>query len=228
MGHIARYPSRLRIPAYARRHVLYPFAWQTPVLVVPGLHGSGPTHWQTQWQRTHVGMTRVLQADWSAADLDHWAERIGASAREQATPPIVVAHSFGCLATVRAAWEGDVEFAGALLVAPADPDRFGIPLAALDESLPFPSILVAGTNDPWLEVTKAGALAVTWGSKLVTMSGAGHINASSGHGEWPEGLLLLRDLAERAASAGTAHAPRRKTEGMRRAAGGLPLSPARA
>jgi len=227
MDHIARHPSRLRIPGYARRHVLYPFAWQTPVLVVPGLHGSGPTHWQTQWQRTHVGMVRVLQADWSVPDLDRWAERIGASAKERATPPIVVAHSFGCLAAVHAALEGDVEFAGALLVAPADPDRFGIPFAALDEPLPFPSILVASTNDPWLKVTKAGALAVTWGSKLVTMSDAGHINASSGHGEWPEGLFLLRDLAERAASAGTAHAPRRKASSARQVPGGRPLSPAR-
>jgi hypothetical protein len=35
---------------------------------------------------------------------------------------------------------------------------------------------------------------------------AGHINAESGHGPWPAGMALLRDVAERAAAAGTLRA----------------------
>lgn len=199
---------RKSVPGYARRHVLYPFAWRTQVLVVPGLNDSGPSHWQTCWQQAHVGMMRVQQEDWARPDLDAWAERVAIAAQEQPAPPLVVAHSFGCLATVRAVARHGARLSGALLAAPADPARFGIDLAEVDHCLPFPSTLVASTNDPWLKLTKAGALAVKWGSRLLTLESAGHINVDSGHGRWPEGLHVLRDLAERAASTGSTRAPR--------------------
>lgn len=207
----APYPARTRRPGYARRHALYPFAWRTPVLLVPGLHDSGPDHWQTHWEHAHVGITRVRQRDFAQPDLDAWARHIVETAAGLDAPPVVVAHSFGCLATVRAVLGHDAMIAGALLVAPADPARFGIPLALLDELIPAPSTLVASTNDPWLKLTKAGALAVTWGSRLVTLGAAGHVNADSGHRSWPEGLALLRDLAERAAAAGTTQPSRPRT-----------------
>ncbi len=209
---------RKSVPGYARRHVLYPFAWRTQVLVVPGLNDSGPSHWQTCWQQAHVGMTRVGQEDWSRPDLDTWAERVAIAAQEQPAPPFVVAHSFGCLATVHAVARHGARLSGALLVAPADPARFGIDIAAVGHFLPFPSTLVASTNDPWLKLTKAGALAVKWGSRLLTLEGAGHINVDSGHGRWPEGLHVLRDLAERAASTGSTRAPRRGVATARRRA----------
>lgn len=208
MSRPPRYPARTRRPGYARRHALYPFAWRTPVLVVPGLHDSGPDHWQTHWEHHHVGITRVQQADFARPDLAAWAQRIADAAAALEARPVVVAHSFGCLATVRAVLDHDAAIAGALLVAPADPARFGIALDALDELVPAPTTLVASTNDPWLKLTKAGALAVTWGSRLVTLGAAGHVNAESGHREWPDGLALLRDLAERAAAAGTTQSSR--------------------
>ena len=117
-------------------------------------------------------------------------------------PPIMVAHSFGCLATVSAAVDGRA-IAGALLVAPADPDRFGVGASLPAVRLPFPTTLVASTNDPWLKFVKAGALAARWGSRFNGLRDAGHINAESRHGEWPSGFGLLVDLAERAAAEGT-------------------------
>lgn len=207
MSRSPAYPARTYLPGYARRHVLYPFAWRTGVLVVPGLHNSGPGHWQSRWQQGYLGLTRVRQVDWACPDLEAWSERVALAAQEQPAPQIVVAHSFGCLATVHAAAHRGARLAGALLVAPADPARFSIELAAIDDALPFPTTLVASTNDPWMKLTKAGALATAWGSRLLTMDGAGHINVDSGHGEWPQGLYALRDLAERAAAAGTARAP---------------------
>jgi hypothetical protein len=119
-----------------------------------------------------------------------------------AEPPIVVAHSFGCLATVRAVQGSGVPLAGALLVAPADPAKFDLPGDLFGGELPCPSTLVTSTSDPWLKFVKAGVLAAQWGSKFVSAGPAGHINADSGHGPWPTGLMLLRDLAERAAAAG--------------------------
>lgn len=59
------------------------------------------------------------------------------------------------------------------------------------------------TDDPRLKFVKAGALASRWGSRFEGYANVGHINAKSGLGAWPAGFALLRDLAERAASAGT-------------------------
>ncbi len=86
---------------------------------------------------------------------------------------------------------------GALLVAPADPERRGV-LADFApvpyQRLPYPSILVASTNDPYCPVRTAGAYARAWGSEFVRLNSAGHINVESGHGPWPLGLALLASL----------------------------------
>jgi predicted alpha/beta hydrolase family esterase len=90
---------------------------------------------------------------------------------------------------------------GALLVAPADVDS---PLHTPDEvrsfspiplaRLPFPSIVVAGSDDPFVTPARAAAFARAWGSRLITRPGAAHVNADAGYGPWPEGRELLADL----------------------------------
>jgi predicted alpha/beta hydrolase family esterase len=62
--------------------------------------------------------------------------------------------------------------------------------------LPFPSIVVSSSNDPFLTVDRARELARDWGSRLVDIGPAGHINGDSGLGDWPEGKRLLRHLIE--------------------------------
>lgn len=202
-------PARRRRPGYARSRALYPFAWHTPVLVAAGLRGSGPGHWQSRWEARYPEFTRIAQRDVDTPDLTTWAAAIATAIADAPEPPIVVAHSFGCLATVRAAQDVGGMIAGALLVAPADPARFGIEHPALAASLAFPTTLVASVDDPWLKFIKAGALAARWGSRFVSAGHAGHINAESGHGDWAAGFDLLRDVAERAAAAGTLRRGRR-------------------
>jgi predicted alpha/beta hydrolase family esterase len=200
-----------RRPPKLRDRLLYPFATRTRVLVVPGLHDSGPGHWQSIWQARHANLTRVHQDDFDSPDLERWSAGVARAIDAADSPPIIVAHSFGCLAVVHALTRWARGIAGALLVAPADPDHFGIDLRLLDRRLPMPTTLVGSTNDPWLKFTKAGALATRWGSRFYVVREAGHINAESGHGAWPDGLGLLRDVAERAAAAGTLRAlPRRE------------------
>jgi hypothetical protein len=36
------------------------------VLIAPGLHNSGPDHWQSRWQRLFPAFERVQQDDWEA------------------------------------------------------------------------------------------------------------------------------------------------------------------
>jgi uncharacterized protein len=119
-----------------------------------------------------------------------------------AAPPIVLAaHSLGCLAV---AWWAELSgqpwgwpVAGALLVAPADVNSRPLAAELADfapaprRPLPFPSILVASEDDPWIAPEAARSLAADWGSHFVNAGPVGHINAASGLGWWEEGQELL-------------------------------------
>ena len=169
-----------------------------PVLIVPGLNDSGPAHWQTWWQATESGTLRVVQDDWQQPDLGRWSARVAESLDQTAGPVWLVAHSFGCLASVAAVARRPGRIKGALLVAPADPERFGLGITFPQRALPFPSIVVASTNDPWMRFDRAAQWAGRWGSRLVNLGRAGHINSESGYGPWPKGRALLRELCQRA------------------------------
>jgi predicted alpha/beta hydrolase family esterase len=128
---------------------------------------------------------------------------------------VIAAHSLGCIATTHLGAQAAARIRGALLVAPADPERRAVlsdfapvPYARL----PYRSVLVASGNDPFCPIRLAGAYARAWGSEFVRLQQAGHINVESGHGEWPLGWALLHSLlgdAEPAPVAGArAKAPR--------------------
>lgn len=168
-----------------------------PILIVPGLRNSGPAHWQSHWQKQMPGSRRVAQQDWLNPNPLAWAEALGRAIDAMAEPPMIIAHSFGCLATVRAAFSG-ARIRAALLVAPADPERFGIGAELACRPLPFASTLIASSNDPWLKLIRAGTLASAWGSQFVLYRNAGHINAESGFGPWPQGQTHVHELARRA------------------------------
>ena len=164
------------------------------VLMVPGLFGSGPDHWQSEWQRRYPRFDRVEQDDWSWPNLDRWSRRVVETAILAEEPVVLVAHSFGCLATVRASVFQSNLIAGALLVAPADPTRFGVETKLPQTTIDFPTTVVASTNDPWMTLDNARRWADRWGSGFVRLDGAGHINVKSGYTEWPLGLELLDGL----------------------------------
>lgn len=163
-----------------------------PTLIVPGLNGSGPDHWQSWWQAIAPASVRVVQDDWANPDLDQWSQRVAESLQQQTQPVWLVAHSFGVLASVHAAYRFPEKVAGAFLVAPADPEKFGLSTKMPLSSLPFPSLLVASSNDPWLKLMNASYWSGAWGSHLVNLGQVGHINPESGFGPWVEGYNLFR------------------------------------
>jgi predicted alpha/beta hydrolase family esterase len=61
-------------------------------------------------------------------------------------------------------------------------------------TLPFPSIVVASEDDPWVSLERAGFFAERWGSRFQNIGKAGHINLAAGFGPWPQGLELLQQL----------------------------------
>ncbi|HEY6272782.1 MAG TPA: prephenate dehydrogenase/arogenate dehydrogenase family protein [Terriglobales bacterium] len=175
------------------------------VLVIPGWHNSGPRHWQTIWEQQNPIFLRVQQKDWEFPHREWWVERISEEVRQSPAPIVFVAHSLGCVAVAhwcQAATDAVHKIKGALLVAPADVDNKDSPRQTKDFSpvprrlLPFPSILVASNNDPFLTLNRARELAHVWGSRMVDIGAAGHINGDSGLADWPEGKRLLRHLIE--------------------------------
>ncbi len=168
------------------------------VLVAPGLHDSGPDHWQSRWQRLYPTFERVQQHDWSDPVLPVWSARVDEVRQRDLRPTLIVAHSFGCLATVHSVTRDPAGVAGLLLVAPADPDKFGVAALLPKTALPIPSIMIASTNDPWMPQERARQWAARWGSTFIDAGALGHINAESGLKDWLFGQQQLQILVETA------------------------------
>ncbi|GAA0734921.1 RBBP9/YdeN family alpha/beta hydrolase [Sphingomonas japonica] len=179
------------------------------VLTVPGLGGSGPAHWQSLWEETRPDTARVELGMWNAPHRNAWVTKLDQAIRAAGRPVVLAAHSLGCLAV---AWWAELAsqpfgfpVAGALLVAPADVDRADAhpDLCAFAPAprklLPFPSILVASSDDPWIDLSRADQLAAQWGSHFVDAGPQGHLNATSGIGWWSEGQALLDRVIDSAA-----------------------------
>jgi predicted alpha/beta hydrolase family esterase len=180
------------------------------LLVIPGLNGSGPAHWQT-WLQAHFGhrATRVEQDDWASPDLARWSQRIEATlARRPRSRWVAVAHSFGCLALLRHLGQGGAGVHAALLVAPADPAKFGVARELPQSLLAVPSVLLASETDPWMRFDAACAWARIWGSQVISLGDAGHINTAAGFGPLPPAkslVELMMQRLERAQRIGRAH-----------------------
>ena len=115
---------------------------------------------------------------------------------------VLIAHSLGCVAVAHWAAAFGHRLRGALLVAPVDVETPGFaafPTTGFKpmplQQLPFPSTVVASTTDEWVTLGRARQFANAWGSEFIDIGAAGHINAASGHGSWPEGLALLQKWA---------------------------------
>ncbi len=174
----------------------------TSVLLLPGWQGSGPDHWQMRWAQQH-GYTVVEQDDWLRPRRGDWLARLGEVVVDTPGADIVLAaHSLGCIQV--AAWAAvsrhTARVRGALLVAPGDVERTDLreqmpgwaPIAR--QRLPFAAMLVGSRNDPYCSHERARALAGDWGARWVDLGAAGHINADSALGDWPEGHALLQEL----------------------------------
>lgn len=189
---------------------------EADILIVPGWSSSGPDHWQSRWERNLKTARRVEQEDWIRPSKDRWVARIVEAAAQSVRPVVLVGHSLGTVAVAHAATKLarlPAPPVGAFLVAPADvdyADRWpvtqGETFGASDEAgfaplprtpLPFPSVVVASSNDPYCSLERARVIAKGWGSTIVESGEVGHINVASGHGPWPDGLLAFGIFLQR-------------------------------
>ena len=169
-------------------------------LLLPGIGNSAAAHWQSLWEVANSGFVRVQQEDWDHPQCDRWLLNLETAVARSASPVVLVAHSLGCLLAVQWAQRTTLTVQGALLVAPPDPQSAPFPADAIGfgtlplAPLPFTSVVVASSNDPYAAWDFSQRYAAAWGSELVHAGPVGHINAASGLGSWPAGFALYHQL----------------------------------
>ncbi|WP_077032710.1 alpha/beta hydrolase [Pelomonas sp. KK5] len=171
------------------------------VLLLPGWLNSDPEHWQSRWESA-LGFERVEQADWQWPRRGDWMARLEEVLLSDPRPALLAAHSLGC--QLVASWAEHTQHAdrvaGALLVAPPDTEREDMPPQLHNwkpirrARLPFPSIAVLSSDDPFCALERGTQMAADWGSQVVFAGPRGHLNTESGLADWPEGQALLASL----------------------------------
>jgi uncharacterized protein len=173
------------------------------IFTVPGLYNSGPEHWQSRWEREFLQIERITQRDWNRPICAEWIAEVDKAVTTAGHATVVLAaHSLGCATVAHWAKVFNRAIRGALLVAPSDVEAPSYPPGTAGfvpmplEKLPFTSIVVASSDDPYVAVDRARFFANSWGSEYVELERAGHINAASGLGMWNYGLRLLERLVD--------------------------------
>jgi predicted alpha/beta hydrolase family esterase len=166
------------------------------ILIVPSIGGAAEGDWPSRWRSKLSTARFVHPADPRERRRQAWIEAVAGAAREATRPALFVGHGIGAaaVADAGAALKG-ADVRGAFLVAP--PDEKGlVRLVGADWTptrmpLPWPSVVIASRNDPYAAYDAVAALASDWGADLIDAGQAGGLDAASGHGPWPEGLMRL-------------------------------------
>ncbi len=173
------------------------------VLTLAGLWNSDAKHWQSLWEQENPAWVRVPHRDWSNPDCHEWVAELDAAIAACEGPPLLVAHSLGTMLVAQWARSGSqLRIAGAFLVAPSDVEAPSYPVAPNGfapvpmDKLPFPSMVLASADDPFVSLERARQIAQAWGSKLVEIGACGHINGEAGFGDWPQGRKLLEQFCD--------------------------------
>ena len=171
------------------------------VLIHPGMGNSGEQHWQSIWEQQHPEFIRINQRDWQTPTCQEWIENLDREViKHNPANIILVGHSLACTTIIYWANRYKRIIKGALLVGPSDTEADTYPLGTTGFNpiplvkLPFRSIVVMSSNDPYVTPVRAQQFANSWGSELVNIGDAGHINAVAGYGRWDFGLELLEML----------------------------------
>jgi len=169
------------------------------LLIVPGFGGSGPLHWQSWIAQKYESAIWVNDLPLLEPKIHIWANAINRAIDQIEGEILILAHSFGCLATSLAIAHHPQRIAAAILVAPASPARFSENGHILPEhdgaktikhllpkhALGVAGLVIASENDPWMPFNQAAKLAKVFGLPTINLGLSGHINVDSGHGQWP-------------------------------------------
>jgi uncharacterized protein len=175
------------------------------ILFIDGWYGPDPGDWQELWLRSLPDAARVEQDDWETPDREAWVRRLD-EAIGNLDPPLLIAHSLGCIALAHwAAASTGRPVRGAMLAAPADVEANDEPALrsfAPIPRVPFPfsAVVVASRTDPWMTPRRASEFAAAWGAAVIDGGDIGHLTAPD-YGPWPHGRQILAELASAIAAA---------------------------
>ncbi len=174
------------------------------IIIVPGYTNSDETHWQSRWEEKLSTARRVEQDEWSKPVREDWTAKVVDAVNAAERPVVLIAHSLGIPTVIHAIPGFKKYVAGAFFVAPPDVSNPAIRPKHLmtfgpypRDPLPFPSVVVASSNDPYCKLDVAEDIAAAWGSLFIEAGEAGHINSDSGHGPWPEGSMVFAQFLSR-------------------------------
>jgi predicted alpha/beta hydrolase family esterase len=163
-------------------------------LILHGLEGSGPGHWQT-WlaARLRADNERVAYPDLPDADmpsLHAWREALnGEFVAQPEAETVLVCHSLACLLYLHHVNDGGAQADRVLLVAPPSED-VDLPQIASFFPAPLPTLqvgarLVCSDNDPYCPEGAAALYGEPLGIPVDMLPGGGHLNPDAGYGPWP-------------------------------------------
>ena len=177
------------------------------VVLVPGMRGPSPEHWQTLLAEQLPEARHVPPLGREPRNVSEHVEALQAVLEDLDTSVFLVAHSAGVITTVHWASRHKGRVAGALLATPPDlviplPEEYPSleQLANLDwlpvplEPLPFASILAVSADDPLSDPDRVRGFGDAWGCVIRPIGAVGHLNPASGYGEWPDAMRLLDEL----------------------------------
>lgn len=170
------------------------------IVIVPGLRGHVPEHWQSHLARWLPNTVTVPPLDTDGLNRVARVAALEAVVAGTDGPLLFVAHSAGVITLAHWASEHAEgrNIAGAVLATPADvetqlPDGYPT-LYSLSANgwlpiprrpLPFPSRVCMSGDDPLGKVDRIASLAADWNAELVDIGHVGHLNPAVGYGPWP-------------------------------------------
>jgi predicted alpha/beta hydrolase family esterase len=172
---------------------------QQNFLIIHGLNGSGPDHWQTWLSHELIEQNHQVFyptfSNFNSPNKKVWLEELSSAIEQipKSRSLTVITHSLGCLLWLHYASLQKKRIANQIiLVAPPSPtivltkakSFYPVPLnrdqllRAADETL-----FVHSTNDPYCSIEDSNHYAKV-GIPSLTFPDMGHINPDSGHNKW--------------------------------------------
>lgn len=173
---------------------------QNSFLIIHGLGGSGPDHWQTwlahELTRNNYHVQYPTFTNFNSPNKSVWLEELSTTLETipEENNLTIITHSLGCLLWLHYASTQNKQIANqVILVAPPSPNHI---LTEAKSFYPVPldgntlkkasenTLFIHSTNDPYCSIEDSGNYS-NLGFPTMTIPNAGHINSQSGHGKWP-------------------------------------------
>jgi uncharacterized protein len=173
---------------------------QQSFLILHGLGGSGPDHWQTwlyhELTKRHYPVFYPTFSNFNSPNKKVWLEELFSAIEKipEQQKLTVITHSLGCLLWLHYTAVQNKQIANhVILVAPPSPT---IVLPEAKSFYPLPlngnhllsaandTLFVHSTNDPYCSIEDSNHYSKL-GVPSLEFPNMGHINTNSGHGKWP-------------------------------------------